>query len=60
MSYTIILDEGVVLRDSDGVQVAPCQSAEDPDFVAYNSWVESGNQPTIYDTRPVDPPPAGV
>ena len=49
--YTLILNEGVVLRDSDGDQVAPCQSAEDPDFIVYNEWVESGNQPTIIESR---------
>ena len=42
MSYTIILDEGVVLRDSDGAQIAPCQSADDPDFMLYASYVEAG------------------
>jgi hypothetical protein len=49
--YTIILDEGVVLRDSDGEQIAPCQDDHDPDFLAYNTWVEAGGQPTILDTR---------
>lgn len=51
MTYTIILDEGVVIRDSDGAQVSPCQSERDPDFLAYNAWVEAGGQPTILDTR---------
>jgi hypothetical protein len=51
MTYTIILDEGVVLRDSDGAQVAPCQSTQDPDFVAYIAWVEAGGEPTILETR---------
>ena len=50
--YTIILDQGIVIRDSDGKVVAPCQSAEDPDFIAYNQWVEAGGQPTVYDTDP--------
>lgn len=49
--YTIILDEGTVTRDADGKIVAPCQSAEDPDFVAYIEWVEAGNTPLILDTR---------
>lgn len=49
--YTIILDEGVVLRDSDGAQIAPCQSSDDPAFVAYNAWVEAGGQPVVLDTR---------
>ena len=51
MTYTIILDEGIVLRDSDGVQVAPCQSVDEPDFIAYNEWVEAGGEPTVLDTR---------
>jgi hypothetical protein len=51
MTYTIILDEGVVIRDSDGMQVSPCQSVEDPDFIAYNTWVSDGGEPTVLDTR---------
>jgi hypothetical protein len=50
--YTIILDEAVVIRDSDQKIVAPCQSDQDPDFLDYIAWVNSGNNPTIYDTRP--------
>lgn len=49
--YTIILDEGVVIRDSDAKVVAPCQSAQDPDFLEYILWVEAGNQPLILPTR---------
>ena len=45
--YTISLSKGEVTRLSDGKIVAPCQSAEDPDFVAYIEWVEAGNQPII-------------
>lgn len=51
MTYTIILDEGVVIRDSDGAQVSPCQSIDDPDFVAYNTWVQAGGRPAVLDTR---------
>lgn len=51
MTYTIILNEGVVIRDSDGAQIAPCQSDHDVNFMAYNAWVEAGGQPTILDTR---------
>lgn len=51
MTYTIILDEGIVIRDSDGAQIAPCQSVDDLDFIAYNAWVEAGGEPTILDTR---------
>ena len=44
MIYTIILDEGVVLRDSAGVQIAPCQDDHDPDFMGYSAWVEAGDR----------------
>jgi len=50
--YTIILDESLVIRDSDQKVVAPCQSDQDPDFLDYISWVNAGNTPTIYNTRP--------
>jgi hypothetical protein len=50
--YYIILDEGKVIRVSDNKVVSPCQSAEDPDFIAYNNWVYEGNNPTIYETDP--------
>jgi hypothetical protein len=49
--YTIILDEGIVIRNSDDKVVAPCQSVDDLDFIAYNNWVESGNAPIVLDTR---------
>lgn len=45
--YTIILDQGTVIRDSDSKVVAPCESELDPDFIAYIEWVNAGNQPTI-------------
>ena len=45
--YTIILETGVVTRDSDNVVVAPCQSVEEQNFIDYNAWVMAGNQPTI-------------
>lgn len=44
--YTIVLNTGAVLRDSDGKQVAPCQSIDDPDYVAYLAWIEAGNTAT--------------
>ena len=50
--YTIILDEGKVTRDLDGVIVSPVESADNTDFIEYINWVNSGNQPTIYDTDP--------
>lgn len=45
--YTINYATCEVVRVSDGKVVAPCQSAADPDFVAYIEWVEAGNEPTI-------------
>ena len=55
--YTIILDQGIVIRDSDSKVVSPAESADDPDFIAYNEWANSGGQPTIYDTDPNPPAP---
>lgn len=46
MSYTLNVATGVVSRDSDNKVVCPAQSAEDPDFIAYSTWVGLGNQPT--------------
>lgn len=51
MSYTIILDEGVVLRDSDGVQVAPCQSVDDVEYRAYIAHIDAGGQVTQVASR---------
>ncbi|BDU76290.1 hypothetical protein [Mesoterricola sediminis] len=45
--YTVSLSLGTVTRNEDGKIVAPCQSPEDPDFMAYIAWVEAGNQPDI-------------
>ena len=45
--YTINLNNGTVTRDSDGKVVAPCQSNQDADFIAYIEWIEAGISPTI-------------
>ena len=51
--YTIILDQGIVIRDSDGVIVSPSASADDINFIIYNTWAQvEGNTPTILDTAP--------
>ena len=50
MKYIIILDEGVVL-DENNIQVAPCQSIEEPAFAAYQEWISEGNLPLVLDTR---------
>lgn len=44
--YTINLSTCEVVRVADGKVVAPCQSPLDPDFVAYQLWVEAGGVPT--------------
>jgi hypothetical protein len=54
MTYTINLSTGNVTRDSDGVQVAPAQSINDPLYVEYIAWVTAGNIPTVY-TPPPEP-----
>ena len=46
--YTINESTGIVTLDSTGVQVAPAQSVDDPDYVAYIAWVNAGNTPTVY------------
>lgn len=43
--YTLNLSNGCVTRDSDGAQVAPAQSVDDPAYVEYVTWVGAGNQP---------------
>jgi hypothetical protein len=55
MTYTINLGTGNVTRDSDGVQVAPAQSVDDPLYVEYLAWVNAGNLPTEYAPPPVPP-----
>lgn len=50
MSYTISRTNGEVVRVEDGTVVAPCQSDQDPDFLAYTHWVMvEGNQPVEVD-----------
>lgn len=49
--YTIILDEGIVIRNLDQKIVAPCQSDEDIDFIAYNEYANNNGEITIYNTR---------
>ena len=50
--FTVILDEGIVIRDGDQKVVAPCQSDQDPDFCEYIAWVMvDGNEPLVLATR---------
>ena len=49
--YTFYSDTGEVVRNSDGVVVSPCQSPEDPNFVAYQEWALAGGELLVLDTR---------
>lgn len=53
--YTLNVSTGIVTRDVDGKQVAPAQSAEDPDYSAYYEWVNGGGQPTVVENAPQGP-----
>jgi hypothetical protein len=53
MTYSYYPDHGSVIRDSDRKLVAPCQAADDPDFLDYLAWIQDGNQPA----DPPDPEP---
>lgn len=55
MSYKYVNNRSLVIRDSDGKIVSPCQSSEDPDFVEFINWVNAGNEPVI-----IEPEDAGV
>lgn len=45
--YTVSISEGTVTRNSDAKIVAPCQSVDDPDFVAYIAWIDAGGEPIV-------------
>lgn len=47
--YSLHIQNGTVTRDTDDKTVAPCQDADDIDFIAYINWVEAGNAPKIID-----------
>ena len=49
-----ILDNSFVIRSIDNKQVAPCESAEDFDFLTYIIWIEDGNIPENVTTTPVE------
>ena len=57
--YTLIIDFGIVKRNSDGKVVSPAQSVEDPDFIEYQHWVNVlGNSPvSIYSDQIQQPQP---
>lgn len=48
--YTIILDQGVVIRNIDQKVIAPCESELDADFLTYQAWVSEGNLPLVLAT----------
>lgn len=43
--YKMNKDKDAIIRISDNKQIAPCNSAQDIDFLMYIEWVEQGNQP---------------
>jgi hypothetical protein len=45
--YTVIPEKGVVVRNTDGVVISPCQSYTDEAYVEYTTWVLAGNTPSI-------------
>ena len=45
--YTFTVNTGVVIRDADGVQVAPVNDPTDAGHVEYQAWLDAGNEPTI-------------
>lgn len=57
--YTLDVTTGLVTRDTDGVVVAPAQSADEPNYVAYAAWVAQGNAPTTVASEP-EPPPVRI
>lgn len=56
--YTHHHATGTMTRDSDGKTVAPAQSVDDPDFVAYIAWVTAGGLPAEDHSQPVFAPSA--
>ena len=49
--YTIILDEGLCIRDSDQKQIAPCENPLDNDFMDYLAWIQMDNEPLTIISR---------
>lgn len=49
--YTLNLNTGQVIRDEDGMIVAPTSSANETNFLQYKTWVNNGNTPTILDIQ---------
>lgn len=45
MGYILNLATGIVTRDTDGVQVAPTQSTDDPAYIEYINWISQGQHP---------------
>lgn len=47
--YTLCEFDGTVTHNETGAVVLPCQSVDDPEFIAYNEWINAGNEPIIVD-----------
>lgn len=58
--YTCILDEGIVIRDADGVVVSPTHDDTTEDFQNWKTWCESGNSAAIVPTRGLGEIPQSV
>lgn len=55
--YTSRTYYGDVIRDSDGVVVAPTSDLNNPDYLAYLAWLSPWNHPKIDDAIPMQVPP---
>lgn len=45
--FTLSLHTGIVTRE-DGVIVAPTVDLQNPDYVAYQEWLQQGNTPLVF------------
>ena len=48
--YTFINNTGEVIRNSDNILIAPCNDKNDPAYLEYIEWVETGGEPVIIDS----------
>jgi hypothetical protein len=55
--YTSRTYYGDVIRDSDGVVVAPTSDLNNPDYLAYMAWLSPLNHPKVDNTMPPFVPP---
>lgn len=53
--YTYFAGAGRIIRDADGVQVAPTSNPESQDYTDYLAWCADGNAPKLGEEPAVDP-----